>query len=177
MHYSAYVNAENFYKKYCENNIENKKILDVGSYDANGCLRPIFEKGNYIGIDMENGPNVNVVANGHDIPFKDNYFDIVVSSSSFEHDDMFWVTFLEMCRVLKNGGYIYIQAPSNGPYHGWPGDNWRFYIDSWVALERWGNSQKYEIELVERYIDEITPTPDYEGVKKWNDSVGIFRKK
>ena len=44
MHHSAYVNAEKFYHKYCENNIENKKILDVGSYDVNGTMKPIFEK-------------------------------------------------------------------------------------------------------------------------------------
>ena len=123
MHYSAYFNAEKFYKKYCEKNIQTKKVLDVGSYDVNGTLKPIFEKGNYIGLDMEKGPNVDVVSNAHEIPFQDNHFDIVLSSSCFEHDDMFWETFLEMCRVLKPGGYMYLQAPQNGPYHGWPGDN------------------------------------------------------
>ena len=52
MHYSAYANAEKFYHKYCEKNIENKKILDVGSYDVNGTMKPIFEKGQYVGLDM-----------------------------------------------------------------------------------------------------------------------------
>ena len=177
MHYSAYVNAEKFYHKYCENNIETKKILDVGSYDTNGSLRPIFEKGQYIGVDMSPGPNVDIVANAHDLPFKKDHFDVVISSSCFEHDDMFWVSFIEMCRVVKQGGYLYVQAPSNGPYHGWPGDNWRFYIDSWVALERWAQKEGYDIELVDRYIDETTPAPDYEGSRFWNDSIGIFRKR
>jgi len=177
MHYSAYANAEKFYNKYCEIGIENKNILDVGSYNVNGTLKPIFEKGKYIGLDMEEGRNVDVVANAHEIPFKDGHFDIVLSSSCFEHDDMFWETFLEMCRVLKPGGYLYVQAPSNGPYHGWPGDNWRFYIDSWLALEKWGIKKGYDLELVERYIDDITPPLDYEGPRVWNDSIGIFRKK
>jgi cephalosporin hydroxylase len=177
MHYSAYSNAEKFYKKYCENNIEDKKILDVGSYDVNGTMKPIFDKGNYIGLDMEDGPNVDVVGVSHDIPFKDDYFDIVISSSCFEHDDMFWVSFKEMCRVLKPGGYMYIQAPQNGPYHGWPGDNWRFYADSWKALDKWGKSLGYDISLIESYIDETTPAPDYEGGRIWNDSIGIYQKK
>jgi cephalosporin hydroxylase len=177
MHFSAYHNAEKFYKKYCAENIENKKILDVGSYDVNGTMKPIFEKANYIGMDMEAGPNVDIVANANEIPFKENYFDIVLSSSCFEHDDMFWETFLEMCRVLKPGGYMYIQAPQNGPYHGWPGDNWRFYLDSWVALQRWGKNKGYDLELVDRYIDETTPSPENEGPRFWNDSVGIYRKK
>ena len=157
MHHSAYVNAEKFYHKYCEHGIENKKILDVGSYDVNGTMKPIFKKCQYIGLDMEDGPNVDIVSDAHNIPFQNSYFDIVLSSSCFEHDDMFWETFLEMCRVVNDGGYLYVQAPSNGPYHGWPGDNWRFYIDSWKALEKWGKKNGYDIELVEHYIDETTP--------------------
>jgi cephalosporin hydroxylase len=177
MHYSAYNNAQRFYYKYCEQNIENKKVLDVGSYDVNGTMKPIFERAQYIGLDMEGGPNVDVVGSSHEIPFKDNYFDIVISSSCFEHDDMFWVSFNEMCRVIKPGGLLYIQAPQNGPYHGWPGDNWRFYADSWKALEKWGRKSGYEISLIESYIDETTPAPDYEGHRIWNDSVGIYRKR
>jgi SAM-dependent methyltransferase len=170
MHQSAYKNAEKFYNKYCKENIENKKILDVGSYDVNGTAKPIFERGTYIGLDMEEGPNVDVISDAHNIPFDSGTFDIVLSSSCFEHDDMFWVTFLEMCRVVKPGGYLYIQAPSNGPYHGWPGDNWRFYIDSWKALEKWGKYNNYEIELVEHYIS--APSSDF----PWEDSIGIFKK-
>jgi hypothetical protein len=177
MHHSAYLNAEKFYHKYCEHNIENKKILDVGSYDVNGTMKPIFEKGQYIGLDMEEGPNVDIVGVSHEIPFEKDEFDIIISSSCFEHDDMFWISFQEMCRVLKPGGYMYIQAPSNGPYHGWPGDNWRFYIDSWKALEKWGKKLGYEIELIEHYIDEVTPHGPLEGFRLWNDSVAIYRKK
>jgi SAM-dependent methyltransferase len=177
MHHSAYVNAEKFYHKYCENNIEDKKILDVGSYDVNGTMKPIFEKGQYVGLDMEAGPNVDIVGVSHDIPFEKDEFDIVISSSCFEHDDMFWMSFQEMCRVLKPGGYMYIQAPSNGPYHGWPGDNWRFYIDSWKALEKWGKKLGFDIELVEHYIDDTTPHHPNEGFRLWNDSIGIYRKK
>jgi SAM-dependent methyltransferase len=177
MHHSAYVNAEKFYQKYCEVNIENKKILDVGSYDVNGTMKPIFQKGKYVGLDMEEGPNVDIVGVSHKIPFEKDEFDIVISSSCFEHDDMFWISFQEMCRVLKPGGYMYVQAPSNGPYHGWPGDNWRFYIDSWKALEKWGKKLGYDMELVEHYIDETTPAPESEGPRFWNDSIGIYRKK
>jgi cephalosporin hydroxylase len=175
MHHSAYVNAENFYNKYCSENIENKNILDVGSYDVNGSLKPIFQKGKYVGMDMEAGPNVDVVSDAHDIPFKNDFFDIIISSSCFEHDDMFWVTFLEMCRVLKPGGFMYIQAPSNGPYHGYPGDNWRFYIDSWKALEKWGKLKGFDLEVIESLIDSTTPDPYQQRI--WDDSIGIFRKK
>ena len=171
MHNSAMINAGLFYEKFCKDNIENKKILDIGSYDVYGTLKPIFSKGNYIGMDIEPGPNVDFVGNGNDIPFKDCFFDIVVSSSCFEHDDMFWLTFNEMCRVVKPGGYLYINAPSDGPYHGHPTDNWRFYIDAWKALEKWANKSGYNIKLLENYIDN-----DHSSNELWKDSVGIYIK-
>lgn len=169
MHPSAYKNAELFYDKYCKENIENKHILDIGSCNVNGTMRPIFDKGHYIGLDMQCGPNVDIVSDAHNIALEDDSFDIIISSSCFEHDDMFWVTFLEMCRLVNNGGYIYVCAPSNGPYHAHPVDNWRFYKDSWSALAKWAKYNGHDIELVESYVDSVT----CEG---WNDSVGIFRK-
>lgn len=174
MHHSAFVNCEKFVQKHVKDLI-GKKVLDVGSYDVNGTLKPIFEGSEYVGLDMEKGPNVDVVSDAHSIPFVDEYFDIVVSSSCFEHDDMFWVTFLEMCRVLKKGGLLYVQAPANGPYHGWPGDNWRFYEDSWKALEKWGKTQGQEIILIDSYIDRETPDPYQQRI--WDDSVGIYKKR
>ena len=34
MHKTAHQNATKFYEKYCSDNIENKNILDVGSWDG-----------------------------------------------------------------------------------------------------------------------------------------------
>jgi hypothetical protein len=81
---------------------------------------------------------------------------------------MFWVTFQEMCRIIKTDGYIYIQAPSIGPYHAHPVDNWRFYKDSWKSLEMWATYNSYNIKLIENYID----TED----NMWHDNIGIFKK-
>ena len=170
MHQTAYNNAQKFYDKYCSEGIESKKILDIGSYDVNGTVRPIFEKGNYTGLDMAQGPNVDIVSESHNIDLPNETFDIILSTSCFEHDEMFWVTFLEMCRLIKPGGYIYVNAPSSGPYHGHPGDCWRFYKDSWGALLKWAKKNNYNLELVESYID------DTGNIHNWNDSVGIFKK-
>lgn len=172
-----------FYEKYCKNdpNLKNKSVLDVGSLDVQGYnMRPVFtDKHNrrgenyaqvkeYIGLDQTEGKNVDVVGSSHDIPFGNETFDIIISSSCFEHDDMFWVTFLEMCRVLRKDGLIYIQAPSTGPYHGYPTDCWRFLKDSWSGLEKWGNKNGYKISLIESYIDQRDSV--------WNDNSAIYRK-
>lgn len=167
MHKSAYKNADQFYNKYCKIDIENKKILDIGSYDVNGTLKPIFKYGQYVGLDQSHGPNVDIVSSSHNIALPKETFDIIVSSSCFEHDDMFWLTFLEMSRLVKEDGYIYINAPSSGPYHAYPTDSWRFYKDSWLSLEKWAIKNKYHIKLIDSYVDRGT---------EFNDSVGIYRK-
>jgi len=174
MHPSAYANAIKFYQKYCYFLSDSSFVLDIGSYDVSGCLKPIFQKHRYIGVDMVEGPNVNITCSNENIPFKDNFFDVIVSSSCFEHDDFFWLTFLEMGRLLKTNGFIYINAPSNGPYHAHPQDNWRFYIDSWKALEKWAKRNNQNINLVESYIDKDNATEN--GAPLWEDSVAIYQK-
>ncbi len=168
MHETAYKHCEKFYAKYLSEHPANTKVVDFGSYDTNGCLKPIFKNMEYTGIDMSAGPNVDIVTNNQSTPFENDSFDVITSSSNFEHDDCFWVTFLEMCRIVKSGGYIYINAPSGGFYHGFPGDCWRFYADSWKALEKWANKNGHAITLIESHVDSGTT---------WCDSVGIFQKK
>ena len=168
MHYTAEKNARLFYQNYLDSDTNKKNIIDFGSLDFNGSLKPIFENANYIGIDQEKGPNVDFVCGNDNVPFKDNYFDVVLSSSCLEHDECFWMSFLEMCRILKPGGYIYINTPSSGYYHGYPIDCWRFYQDSYKALEKWGNKMGHNINLLESYIDEEDTN--------WKDSIGIYVK-
>lgn len=168
MHPSAYENCLKFFKKYISSMIlSSLKVVDFGSYNVNGCLKPIFKDCDYAGIDMSSGPNVDIVCTGDKTPFESDSVDVVLSSSNFEHDDCFWMTFLEMARVVKPGGYIYINAPSSGPYHGYPGDCWRFYADAGKALTKWANKNNYNIRLVETYID----TRD-----SWRDNVSIYKK-
>lgn len=168
MHETAFENCQKFYDKYCKNLEKDLLVVDFGSYDVNGTLKPIFVDFNYTGIDMSPGPNVDIVCTNDKTPFEDNSVDIILSSSNFEHDDFFWLTFLEMCRILKKDGYIYICAPSAGKYHGYPGDNWRFYADSWKCLEKWAIKNNYaDIKLLESYIDQRG---------NWKDSVGIYKK-
>jgi len=173
MHKTAYNNAQNFYNKYCLNkNYTN--VLDVGSWDGgNGNLRQIFGHLEYTGIDVQLGPNVDVVYSDN-FPFDDNTFDLIVSSSCFEHVEFFWDLFLEMSRVLKPQGYMYICAPSSGPYHPEKcvSDSWRFYQDSWRSLVRYANRKQIPLLLVESYIDNTYLLPD----ANWIDSIGIFSK-
>jgi SAM-dependent methyltransferase len=95
------------------------RVLDVGARDVNGSVRDFCPpNADYIGVDLDAGPGVDhVLDDPTKLPFDDDTFDVVMSTSCFEHDQMFWLTFAEMRRVLKPSGYIYINAPSNGAYN------------------------------------------------------------
>lgn len=60
-----------------------------------------------------------------DLGFPDNSFDAVVCWSVLEHVPNPNKAIDEMFRVLKPGGYIWVQLPFLFPYHGAPHDYWR----------------------------------------------------
>jgi SAM-dependent methyltransferase len=119
---------------------ENEKltIVDLGSCDVNGSYKPLFDSKNwnYIGIDMSPGKNVDIVLRN---PYsweeiQSDSVDVLISGQAFEHIEYFWVTMLEISRVMKPGGICCIIAPSSGEEHGYPVDCWRFYPDGFRAL-------------------------------------------
>ena len=121
----------------------NMTLLNVGGRVIKGQHdpRPYFVdvKGlNYTVMDIEADPTVDVVqAPGEPFPFADGSFDAVITTSTFEHDPMFWMTIREMSRVTRLGGMILATSPLSGHYHPYPGDNWRFMPDSGAALAFW----------------------------------------
>jgi SAM-dependent methyltransferase len=165
MHKSAQSNANKFLIKYVPDfKIKNLKILEVGSKNLNGTLRSVLNnaKCSYVGIDTSGGKDVDIVLlDPYKYPAVDNSFDIVWSSSCFEHNEMFWLSFNEMVRVCKSGGYIYICAPFKEGVHLEPVDCWRFLPDGYKALSKWNKQAKFQ----EAYIDS----------RPHNDCVGIFQ--
>lgn len=151
---------------------ESVKVVDIGSLDVNGSLRgvcpPNFE---YIGVDFAPGKGVDVVLDDpYRFPFADKAFDVVVTSSCFEHSEFFWLTFLECLRIAKDDGLIYINVPNNAAFHRYPVDCWRFYPDSGQALQNWGRRSGYDCELLESYVAD---QGDHGMV---NDFVAVFVK-
>ena len=69
-------------------------------------------------MDFQQARGVDVVLDDpYKLPLDDASVDIVVSSSCFEHSEMFWLVFLEVMRVLKSDGLFYLNAPSAGSFH------------------------------------------------------------
>ena len=171
MHPFAKVSFELFKEKYISK-FENPKIIDLGSSDVNGSIKDqINFKSDYIGVDLQKGKNVDLVLKDpYKFPFENESIDIIVSISTFEHIEFFWETFTEMLRVLRPNGLIFINAPSNGPFHRHDTDNWRFYPDAGSSLVKWGKKKGFNPQLLESFVH------NYEGKEGTNDFVAVFLK-
>jgi SAM-dependent methyltransferase len=169
MHKTAEQNARRFFDTYVPK--ESKTFLEIGSYLSSFNIRSLSsENSKYTGVDLGPGPGVDVVlTDPYKLPFEDNSFDYVISSSCFEHSEFFWVLFLEIIRVLKPTGLFYLNAPSNGDFHRFPVDCWRFFPDSGNAMSNWAKRNGYNTAVIEQY------TSDKES-DIWSDYISIFIK-
>lgn len=133
-----------------------------------------------IGMDVQAGPNVDVVMKKpYRIPARTNSFDLILTGSTFEHVPFFWASMLELARVLRPGGLIFLTAPSRGHKHA-AVDLWRFYPDSMRALAGFSG-----LQLREAHTDfpprlEGSRRLDYRKVggraSYWGDTIGVFEK-
>src|SRR5574343_253554 len=98
---------------------KNKRVLDIGSLDINGSNRDLFEDCDYIGLDVGEGKNVDVVSVGHLYDAPDNFFDTIISTEVFEHDMFYSETITNIIRMLKPGGlFVFTCAAPGRPEHG-----------------------------------------------------------
>ena len=140
MHDSALNSFLEFKKTYLDiKNDRTINTLEIGSAIDFSVKHAINNEFNYTGVDIVEGENVDVVLKDpYKLPFDSNSINSVISISTFEHTEFFWLTYLEILRVLKPDGLFFLNAPSNSKFHRHFSDNWRFYPDSSIALEKWG---------------------------------------
>ncbi|RCK79827.1 MAG: Chromosome segregation ATPases-like protein [Candidatus Ozemobacter sibiricus] len=176
MHPSAMLNGKQFFDTYQSAfaDLPGVLVLDIGAQNVNGSLKEVCPAGfRYVGVDFVAGQGVDVVlTDPYVLPFPDASADIVVSSSCFEHSELFWVVFLEIMRVLKPRGLFYLNAPANGMIHRYPVDCWRFFPDSGLALVTWARRHGMRALLLESYISRQQPSQQI--FDQWNDFVAVF---
>tara|TARA_R100000657_G_C4616785_1_gene68176 strand:+ start:90 stop:644 length:555 start_codon:yes stop_codon:yes gene_type:complete len=96
-----------------------KRVLDCGSLDINGNNRFMFPNFEYIGIDVAEGKNVDVVSTIHEYSEKPESFDAIVSTECFEHDMFYEKSLQNIVRLLKSGGiFVFTCATTGRPVHG-----------------------------------------------------------
>ncbi len=176
MHQSSLEKMRYFRDKYLSSKKDaSLNILDIGSLDINGSYRPYFEmfSWKYCGVDLSSGKNVDIVLKNayhwKEIPGKSA--DVVISGQSFEHIEYFWITILEITRVLKPLGLCCIIAPSGGYEHRYPVDCWRFYPDGFKALAKFAS-----LVVLEAHT-EWKPDQKYDDTShEWKDTLLVCQK-
>ena len=95
------------------------KIINLGS----GSQRI---RKDVVNVDIHPYRNVDIVGDIYNLPFADNEADAVICDQVLEHLNNPTMALLEMARVLKSGGLIYIAVPFVAGYHSSPDDYYRF---------------------------------------------------
>jgi len=115
--------------------IENKRVLEIGSLDINGSLRNFIETlkpAEYIGVDKQKGKGVDVICDVNELitTFGKESFDVVIATEILEHIAFWTLAISNIKNVCKPNGIILITTRSKGfPYHGYPDDFWRYEVD------------------------------------------------
>lgn len=130
------INQLLYVKKYAE--CFKGPYLEVGSKDYGNTqdMRSLFAaKDEYIGVDMQAGAGVDVVANMTtefskiDETLGNRRFGTIFCLSVLEHCDQPFKMGENMTRLLAKGGKVVISAPFCWKLHGYPSDYWRFSPD------------------------------------------------
>jgi SAM-dependent methyltransferase len=113
-------------------------ILELGSRNVTGTTRRgLFPNaGEFVGFDIRSGPGVDVVGDAHRlssvVPL--DRFDVVFAISVFEHLLFPWKVVLEINRVTKPGGLVFVSTHPAWPAHELPWDFWRYQPAAFQAL-------------------------------------------
>jgi SAM-dependent methyltransferase len=98
----------------------NTRVIEMGSLDINGTVRDFFDAPElYIGIDLAEGPGVDIVAEAQDYRGELGTFDVAISAECFEHNPYWKETFINMYNHVHPGGLIIFTCAGEGrPEHG-----------------------------------------------------------
>ena len=129
-------------------------IIEIGSRARSGNVNVDWlpDGSHYIGFDIRNGPNVDVVGDAHQIAdhFEPSSIDAIFSVSTIEHLAMPWKVIAQINNVLRQGGLVFFASHQTWPVHDSPWDFWRFSTDTWRVLLNRGTG----FEIVEGAMGE-----------------------
>jgi len=107
----------------------NPVVYELGSKGERGRngLAPVPKDATLVCVDIEAGPDVDLVADAHDLHMvPDASVDLVNCLNVLEHVRYPHKVMGEIHRILKPGGLVYISVPFIFPFHADPDDFYRF---------------------------------------------------
>lgn len=105
-------------------------VVELGSRQvrSSGQRHNFAHAAHYIGVDIHPGEGVDLVGDAHRLSalVEPGSVDALYSVSVFEHLVYPWKAVMEINRVLKPGGLVFISTHPAWPPHELPWDFWRF---------------------------------------------------
>jgi hypothetical protein len=157
MHTAAYQYIHEQFNKFNKPETNNWNVLEIGSLNINGSARDIIQpySSRYVGIDVQAGPGVDLVASGDEF-YAPEEFDIVVCAEVFEHTPA-WKDIIKQAYInLKVGGiFIATMAGVGRPSHsgvdgGWtlhPGEHYENIDANDLNKALWMFSRDKEVSI------------------------------
>lgn len=126
-------------------------VLEVGCrLPRPGCWWAVnrdLAQGAWLGIDMQQGDNVDRVADVHNLPADwAGRFSGVLCSEVLEHVARPWVALPKIREVIRPGGWVVITVPFCFPVHAYPDDYWRMTPSGLRELLQWAGFTAVETE-------------------------------
>jgi SAM-dependent methyltransferase len=100
-------------------NVAGRAVLEVGSYDVNGSVRPLVEgmgPASYVGVDITPGPRVDKVLNASELieHLGRETADVVITTEMLEHVRDWRTVVSNLKGVLRPGGLLLVTTRSAG---------------------------------------------------------------
>lgn len=99
--------------KLTDNENPGKFVVSVGG-------GPVRKRATVINLNIDMYPNVDIIGDAHNLPFKNNSVDGILIYAVFEHLERPDLAVAEIYRVLKKGGLVFAETPFLQHYHGYP---------------------------------------------------------
>ncbi len=152
----------------------NVKVLDIGSADINGINKSWFQNCEYIGLDVKEWANVDVVCKAHEYDAPSESFNVVLSTSELEHDMHWDKTLDKMETLLKPGGFMFFAASYMRATHGTEDRSPNDSLTTQIGDNKWAKFYKHiRIADVESVLNLHDIFSDYE-IRYSKDKMTIF---
>ncbi|MBX4199207.1 class I SAM-dependent methyltransferase [Candidatus Parcubacteria bacterium] len=109
-------------ERFLQRHATTKRTLDVGS--GGSAYSKYFP--DRLTMDLDPTRKPEVVADAHDLPFKDEEFEVILCTEVLEHVKNPFKVESELRRVAKRGGQLILSTRFVFPLHDTPHDYWRY---------------------------------------------------
>jgi SAM-dependent methyltransferase len=119
--------------------VANPRVLVVGGGDSGAGMKGLLDDPRYaiVESDVYFGPRCNIIADGHNLPFRSDSFDAVICQAVLEHVVRPQACIDEIHRVLKPRGVLFVDVPFMFPVHMGAYDFTRFSLGGLRLACRW----------------------------------------